>query len=65
MSHLKPKRFNVTLTEVHVHTATVTASNDRDAAELASEMWDDGGSRRFQTLSLGCTKLLITEEVRS
>ena len=63
MSQLKS--YHVTVLEVLVHTATVSAGDDRDAAKLGRELWSELGSEGFQTKTVIASELLNATEVRS
>lgn len=60
------KRYDVTIVEVLVHRATISASDLVAANELARNMWDEDGHEAFHTETLGRTDLIIAdEEVRA
>ena len=63
MSNLKT--YDVTVVEVLVHTATVTAQDDRLASELGRELWNELGPEGFQTKTVGASQLITVEEVRT
>ena len=64
MTDTTPKQYSVTVIEVIVHTRTVTAANERDANDIVRFHWDEVGADGFDTQSLGCTELLVTDEVQ-
>jgi hypothetical protein len=63
MSQLKC--YQVTVLEVLVHTATVSAGDDRDAAKLGRELWGELGPEGFQTKTVIASEVLNATEVRS
>ena len=63
MSKAKHRRFDVIITEVIVHRATITAETLHEANERAREMWDEDGPEAFIADTLGRTDLIIADEV--
>jgi hypothetical protein len=63
MSQLKS--YHVTVLEVLVHTAAVTAGDVRDAARLGRELWSELGPEGFQTKTAVASELLNATEVQS
>lgn len=62
----KPKTYHVTVVEVLVHRATISANDLHAANEAARDMWDEDGAQAFDTETLGRTDLIVCdEEVRS
>jgi len=64
MTDTTPKQYSVTVIEVLVHTRTVTAANEPDENDIVRFHWDEVGTDGFDTQSLGCTELYITDEVQ-
>ena len=63
MSTAKHRRFDVIITEVIVHRATITAETLHEANERARDMWDEDGAEAFTADTLGRTDLIIADEV--
>jgi len=57
------KRYDVIVTEVIIHRASIAAAGLHEANELAREMWDEDGPEAFVTDTLGRTDLIIADEV--
>jgi hypothetical protein len=57
-----PKTYNVTVVEVLVHRATISARDVHAANETVREMWDEDGPEAFHTETLGRTDLIVCDE---
>lgn len=65
MSTAPLKRYDVIITEVIIHRASIAAAGLHEANELAREMWDEDGPEAFVADTLGRTDLIIADEVHS
>ena len=55
-------RFDITIVEVLVHRAAISAGSLHEANELAREMWDEDGPEAFRSETLGRTELIVADE---
>ena len=63
MTNAMHRRYDVIITEVIIHRATIWAETLHEANERAREMWDEDGAEAFTADTLGRTDLIIADEV--